>query len=74
MKSSAMRHFHVPGMTCGGCLKAVTRAIQKLDSQAAVEGNLENRTITVNSQKPEALLLVALENAGYPAKHIPAES
>jgi len=68
-----MHHFHVPGMTCGGCLGAVTRAIQKLDPQAHVEGDLDNRTISVTSEKPDTSLLAALENAGYPAKPIPGD-
>jgi copper chaperone len=70
MKDSAMHHFHIPGMTCGGCLGAVTKAIHKLDPQAQVEGNLENRTVTVRSDKAAASLLAALENAGYPARPV----
>ena len=70
MKDSAMHHFRIPGMTCGGCLEAVTRAIHKLDPQAQSEGVLENRTIAIRSDKAAASLLAALENAGYPAQAI----
>jgi copper chaperone len=49
-----MRRFYIPGMTCGGCLGAVTKAIQKLDSQTRIEGNPENRTITAVTDKAEA--------------------
>ena len=70
MKDSAMHHFHIPGMTCGGCLGAVTRAIHKLDPQAQIEGDLENRTVAIRSDKAAASLLAALENAGYPAQAI----
>lgn len=62
-----MYHFVVPAMKCGGCLGAVTRSLQKLDPQAQVEGNLEERTIKVASDKDENLLLTTLSNAGYPA-------
>ncbi|WP_445504049.1 heavy-metal-associated domain-containing protein [Microvirga sp. G4-2] len=65
-----MHRFHIPGMTCGGCLGAVTKAIQKLDPQARIEGKLENRTITVATDKAEAPLLNALEKAGYPAQAV----
>ena len=65
-----MHHFHIPGMTCGGCLEAVTRAIHKLDPKAQIEGDLENRTVTIRSGKAAASLLVALENAGYPARSV----
>jgi copper chaperone len=65
-----MHNFHIPSMTCGGCLGAVTKAIQKLDPQAHIEGDLENHTVAVASDRPEASLLAALENAGYPAKPV----
>lgn len=63
-----MDQFRVPGMTCAGCLRGVTKAFEKLDQQAHVEGSLEQRTITVASDKSASSLLAALENAGYPAQ------
>jgi copper chaperone len=63
-----MRIFHVPGMNCGGCLRAITRAIEALDPQARVEADLEARTIKVVSAESEASLLNALSNGGYPAE------
>ena len=60
--------FHIPGMTCGGCLRAVTRAVQALDPQARVEADLETRTVKVISRQSEASLLGALSNGGYPAQ------
>jgi len=62
-----MHHFHVPDMTCGGCLRAVTRALQNVDPQARVEGDLDTRTLKVTSGRSEASLLAALSNGGYPA-------
>lgn len=63
-----MFRFHVPEMACGGCLAAVTKAIETLDPQAQIKGDLENRTIGVTSDRPEAALLAALDKAGYAAK------
>jgi copper chaperone len=68
-----MHHFHVPGMACGGCLKAMTKALQTLDPQARTEGNLDDRTLMVASLKSDDLLLTALKNAGYPAEVLPTE-
>jgi len=31
-----MYQFHVPGMTCGGCARAVTNAIKAIDPAAEV--------------------------------------
>ncbi|WP_134496636.1 heavy-metal-associated domain-containing protein [Microvirga pakistanensis] len=63
-----MHDFHILGMTCGGCFGAVTRAIQQLDPQAKVEGDLENRRIAVASDTSEETLRAVLERAGYPAE------
>jgi copper chaperone len=63
-----MHVFHVPGMNCGGCLRAVTRAVQALDAKAQVEADLEARTVKVISRQSEASLLAALSNGGYPAQ------
>ncbi|MBF9197793.1 heavy-metal-associated domain-containing protein [Microvirga terrestris] len=63
-----MHIFHVPGMNCSGCQRAVTRAVQAIDPQAQVEADLEARTIKVTSRQSEASLLNALSNGGYPAQ------
>ncbi len=63
-----MHIFHVPGMNCGGCLRAVTRAVQALDPLAQVEADLEARTVKVVSKQSEASLLEAQSNGGYPAQ------
>jgi copper chaperone len=63
-----MHIFHVPGMNCGGCLRAVTRAVQALDPQAQVEADLEARIVRVVSRQSEASFLDALSTGGYPAQ------
>jgi copper chaperone len=55
-------------MNCGGCLRAITRAVQALDSEAQIEADLEARTVKVVSRQSEASLLNALSNGGYPAQ------
>jgi copper chaperone len=69
-----MHISRLPGMNCGGCLRAVTRAIQTLDPQAQVGADLEARTIRVASNKSQASLLIALSNGGYPAHALSQES
>jgi copper chaperone len=66
-----MHRFSVPTMTCGGCLRSVTRAVQNLDPGAQVEGDLQARRIAVTTQQPQAALLSALAEAGYPAEPLP---
>ena len=63
-----MHSFRIPSMSCGGCLRAVTRAVQALDPLAQVEADLEARTVKVVSKQSEVSLLEALSNGGYPAQ------
>lgn len=65
-----MHIFHVPSMNCGGCVRAVSRAVQALDPQAEVEADLEVRTVKVTSKQSESALLNALSSGGYPAEPV----
>jgi copper chaperone len=67
-----MHKLHLPTMTCGGCLKAVTRAVQSLDGSARIEGDLATRKIVVQSSVQETGLIEALRKAGYPAEPVVA--
>jgi copper chaperone len=69
-----MHVFHVPGMNCGGCLRAVTRSILSLDPETQVEADLDDRTIKVASSLSEASILEALGNGGYPARSLSHKS
>ena len=62
-----MQLFTVEGMTCGHCVKAVTRAIQTLDPDARVEVDLAQRQVRVQSTQPDAALVAALQEEGYSA-------
>ena len=62
--------FHIPGMKCGGCLSAVTRALRAIDSDVQIEADLERHEIRVTSSRFESALLRALRDAGYPAEPI----
>ena len=63
-----MHTFHIPGMNCGGCLRAVIRAVQALDHQAQVEADPDARIVKVVSRQSEVSLLNALSNGGSPAQ------
>jgi copper chaperone len=59
--------FHIENMTCFGCARNVTRAINSIDAAAQVKADPENRTITVASSATREALEEALATAGYPA-------
>lgn len=57
----------IEGMSCGGCGKSVTKAIQSIDPAAKVDIKLEAREATVETTATLASVLNILEEAGYPA-------
>lgn len=59
--------LRIEGMTCGGCAKSVTKAIQSIDPNARIETNPAARTVKVETTASSAVLQQVLEEAGYPA-------
>lgn len=59
--------FHVENMTCGGCARSVTKAIQSLDPAARVEADPATRKVVVTSQRSQQEIELVLAEVGYPA-------
>ena len=57
----------VGGMTCAGCVAAVTRAIRRVDAAAGIVADLASGRITVASERPPRDLAAAVEQAGFSA-------
>ena len=62
-----MHLFTVPGMTCGGCAKSVTKALQSVDPAARIETDPAKREVRIQSSVAEADFRAVLSEAGYPA-------
>ncbi|SEA57466.1 MULTISPECIES: heavy-metal-associated domain-containing protein [Acidovorax] len=62
--------LQVEGMSCGACVKHVTQALQPLAGVRGVEVDLSSGLVRVSGELAQgsAPLLVALRDAGYPAK------
>lgn len=58
--------FHIDNMTCGGCVRSLTRAIARLDQAAVVEADIASKIVTVTSAKPVSEITAALTEAGFP--------
>lgn len=65
-----MQVFSVKGMTCGHCVKAVTRAVQELDSKARVEVDLAGAQVRVESALGVEQILTAIRDEGYQASSV----
>jgi copper chaperone len=59
--------MQVDGMTCQGCVNAVTKAIQRLDSGAHVDVDLEHGRVHVITKAQSVEVARALDAAGYEA-------
>ena len=62
-----MLNLRVEGMSCGGCAKSVTKALQRLDASATVSVDLPTREVVVETSANESAVLEALARAGFPA-------
>ena len=60
--------FHVENMTCGGCARGVTRAIQALDANAKVIADPPSRKVTVETTTTQEQVAEALTEAGFPPR------
>ncbi len=63
-----MIRFEIPGMTCGGCARSVTTAIQGIDARATVKTDIAGRQVSVESSVDSASLIAAIQAAGYEAR------
>ena len=65
----------VPGISCGGCISAVERALNECDTVVAARANLTLRQASITLRAPDCDPLPALEKldaVGYPATLIDA--
>lgn len=57
--------FIVDGMTCGHCVRAITRAMQALDPAAQVAVDLAARSVEVQTDLPVEQVAATIVAAGY---------
>ncbi|WP_442109988.1 heavy-metal-associated domain-containing protein [Pseudomonas sp. NUPR-001] len=65
-----MQVFTVQGMTCGHCVKAVTRAVQAQDAAAVVEVDLAQKQVKVESLLKAPQILELIREEGYQAEAV----
>ena len=61
----------IDGMTCGGCVKSVTRVLSELDGVVHAEVSLEKAQAIVNFDENKvqpAALVETVEDAGFDAE------
>ena len=65
MEQHATQIFHVPDMSCEGCVRAITRAVQGIDAEAGVSADLPAHRVRITSDHPAAELEAAIRDAGF---------
>jgi copper chaperone len=58
-------HFHIENMTCGGCVRGVTKAIQSVDPVAQDSADPVTHKVNVVTSSPRAKLEAVLADAGF---------
>lgn len=61
-------NFDVNGMTCGHCVRAVTKAIQAQDATAQVDVDLAAGRVSVETSLSEDVVADAIRSEGYEAR------
>ncbi|MBU3620758.1 heavy-metal-associated domain-containing protein [Polynucleobacter sp. CS-Odin-A6] len=56
----------VSGMTCGGCINAVTRAVQAQDPQAQVKADLATQVVSLETSLSAERAAELIADAGFP--------
>lgn len=57
--------FHIENMTCGGCVRSVTKTIQSVDPAAEVTADPDTRKVEVKSSASRESLAAALTESGF---------
>lgn len=60
-----MYELQVEGMTCGGCVRSVTKSVQSIDANARVDVDLAGKTVKVDTGASLDAVKSAIEDAGY---------
>jgi copper chaperone CopZ len=58
--------FDVPDMDCGGCVRAITEAVHRLDASARISADLAAKTVNIGTQSA-ADFAAAIAAAGFTA-------
>ena len=58
----------VTGMSCGGCVSKITRAIQALDQQARIEVDRATGRVVVETSESAASLRELVQRLGFGAE------
>ena len=59
--------FHIENMTCGGCVRGVTKEIHSVDPVAQVSADPATHKVDIVTTAPRAAIQSVLADAGFAA-------
>lgn len=60
--------FNVPDVSCDHCKNRIESTLLAQDSVSSAEVNIEEKTVTVDSELPSDSLIALIDEAGYDAE------
>lgn len=60
-----MIELTLPDMTCGHCVRTVTKTVQAVDAQAKLEIDLPTHRVRIDSSREREAFAKALTDEGY---------
>lgn len=57
--------FHTDDMTCGGCVRAIEKAVAAVDPAAKLTADLAAHRIEVATSRSRAEIAAAIQGAGF---------
>lgn len=60
-----LMQFHIENMTCGGCVRSVTKAIHSVDPTAQVSADPATHMVDVTTTAPRETLASVLAGVGF---------
>lgn len=58
-------NYTIGGMTCGGCVRSVERALRSALPDAQIQVSLQNAAVTISGDHDSAVVERAVEDAGF---------
>ena len=60
-----MYELQVEGMSCGGCVRSVTKSVQAVDGNAKIDIDLASKKVRVETRASLDAVKSAISEAGY---------
>jgi copper chaperone len=67
-RAPTMLSYTIDAMTCGNCVRHITRAVQALAPTARIEADLPSHQVRIETDADAGAVRQALVDAGYPPR------